>query len=151
MVTLKHNLSHVRRHTLPSQPSQHFITQFRHNMHNLSPSLAAPKANTIFHAANKNLFLKTPFDYCHLTSSSFYLYYPYKLRFGLVSLFNGISTPFRLFNAKAILLEQYWYYLTYSWEDKGVHTFPKGICSEVNVIARQEYELTYYDSAVQRF
>ena len=33
----------------------------------------------------------------------------------------------------------------------GVHTFPKGICPKVNVIARLEYELTYYDSAVQRF
>ena len=65
---------------------------------------------------------------------------------------NGISTPCRLFNAKAILLEeQYWYYLTHSWEDKGVHTFPKGICPKVNVIARLEYELAYYDSAVHRF
>ena len=36
-------------------------------------SLAAPKANPIFHAANKNLFLKTPFDLRHLTSLSFYL------------------------------------------------------------------------------
>ena len=45
----------------------------------------------------------------------------------LVSLFNGISTLFMLFNAKAILLEEQ-YYLTHSWEDKGVHTFPKGIC-----------------------
>ena len=73
-------------------------------------------------------------------------------RIGLVSLFNGISTLFRLFNAKAILLEeQQWYYLTHSWEDKGVHTFPKGICPKVNVIARLEYELAYYDSAVHRF
>ena len=72
--------------------------------------------------------------------------------FGLVSLFNGISTLFRLFNAKAILLEeQYWYYLTHSWEDKGVNTFPKGICPKVNVIARLEHELAYYDSAVHRF
>ena len=70
--------------------------------------------------------------------------------FGLVSLFNGISTLFRLFNAKAILLEEQ-YYLTHSWEDKGVHTFPKGICPKVNVIARLEYELAYYDSAVHRF
>ena len=39
------------------------------------------------------------------------------ISFGLVSLFNGISTLFRLFNAKAILLEEeYWYYLTHSWE-----------------------------------
>ena len=36
-----------------------------------------------------------------------------------------VYQPFRLFNAKAILLEeQLWYYLTHSWEDKGVHTFP---------------------------
>ena len=33
----------------------------------------------------------------------------------------------------------------------GVHTFPKGICPKVNVIARLEYELAYYDSAVHRF
>ena len=52
--------------------------------------------------------------------------------------------PCRLFNAKAIPLEeQYWYYLTHSWEDKGVHTFPKGICPKVNVIARLEYKLAY--------
>ena len=68
----------------------------------------------------------------------------------LVSLFNGISTLFRLFNVKAILLEEQ-YYLTHSWEDKGVHTFPKGICPKVNVIARLEYELAYYDSAVHCF
>ena len=73
------------------------------------------------------------------------------VRFCLVSLFNGISTLCRLFNAKAILLEEQWHYLTHSWEDKGVHTFPKGICPNVNVIARLEYELAYYDSAVQRF
>ena len=60
--------------------------------------------------------------------------------------------PFRLFNAKAILLEeQLWYYLTHSWEDKGVHTFLKGICPKVNVIARLEYEIAYNDSAVHRF
>ena len=70
----------------------------------------------------------------------------------MVSLFNGISTLFRLFNAKAILLEeQLWYYLTHSWEDKGAHTFPRGICPKVNVIARLGYELAYYDSAVHRF
>ena len=32
-----------------------------------------------------------------------------------------------------------------------VHTFPNGICTKVNVIARLEYELAYYDSAVNRF
>ena len=45
--------SHVRRYALPSQPSQLLITQFRLK-HNLSTSLAARKANQIFHAANKN-------------------------------------------------------------------------------------------------
>ena len=43
------------------------------------------------------------------------------------------------------------HYLTHSWEDKGVHTFPKGIFPKVNVIARLEYELTYYGSALHRF
>ena len=57
-----------------------------------------------------------------------------------------------LFNVKSILQEeQYWYYLIHSWEDKGVHTFPKGICPKVNVIVQLVYELVYYDSAVHRF
>ena len=43
MVTLKHNPSHVRRHTLPSQPSQHLITQFCLNTHNLSRVLQHQK------------------------------------------------------------------------------------------------------------
>ena len=51
----RHNPSHVRRHTLPSQ---HLITQFRLNKHNFYTSLAAPKANPKFHAANKTLFQK---------------------------------------------------------------------------------------------
>ena len=72
--------------------------------------------------------------------------------FGLVSLFNGISTFVRLFNAKVILPEkQQYHYLTHSWEDKGVHTFPKGLCPKVNVKAQLEFELAYYDSAVHRF
>ena len=36
-------------------------------------------------------------------------------------------------------------------EDEGVHTFPKGICAKVNIIAQLEYKLAYYDSAVHRF
>ena len=37
----------------------------------------------------------------------------------------------RLFNAKAILLEeQKWYCLTHSWEDKGVYAFTQGYLSE---------------------
>ena len=49
----EHNPLHVQQHALPSQPSQILITQFHLNTHNLSMSLAAPKANPIFHAANK--------------------------------------------------------------------------------------------------
>ena len=41
--------------------------------------------------------------------------------------------------------------LSYRWDDKGVHTFPKCICPKVNIIARLEFELAYYNSAVQRF
>ena len=35
-----------------------------------------------------------------------WLYLIYRFRFGLVSLFNGIKTLFRLFNAKSSLLEE---------------------------------------------
>ena len=31
--------------------------------------------------------------------------------------------------------------LTHSWEDKRVHTFSKGICPKVNLIAGLEYKL----------
>ena len=63
----------------------------------------------------------------------------------LGSFFNGILTFVGLLYAKVILLEEH------SWEDNGVHTFPKDIRPKVNVIARLEYELDYYDSAVNRF
>ena len=57
-----------------------------------------------------------------------------------------------LFNAEDILLkEQQWRYLTHSWENKGVYTFPKGICPKMIVIARLNIELTYYYSKVYRF
>ena len=46
---------------------------------------------------------------------------------GLVSLFNGISTFL------GYLMPKPFSYLTHSWEDKGVHTFPKGICPKVNI------------------
>ena len=75
MVTLKHNSSHVRRHTLPSQPSQHLITPFRLNTHNPSRVLQHQKQTQIFHAANKNLFTKTHFDCRHLTTSSSSFYF----------------------------------------------------------------------------
>ena len=34
---------------------------------------------------------------------------------------------------------------------KNVCVFPNRICLKVNVIARLEFELAYYDSAIQRF
>ena len=70
----EHNPSHVRRHTLPSQPSQHLITQFRLNTHPLSRVLQHQKQTQIFHTANRNLFTKTHFDSRHLTSSFSPLY-----------------------------------------------------------------------------
>ena len=66
-----------------------------------------------------------------------------KFWLGLVSLFNGIST------FVGYLMPNLFY--ENSWVDKGVHTFPKGICPKGNIIARLEYELAYYDSAVHRF
>ena len=54
-------------------------------------------------------------------------------------LFNGISTFVDYLMAKPLLPEE-----------QGVHTFPKGICQKVNVIAWLEFELAYYDSAVHR-
>ena len=65
----------------------------------------------------------------------------------LVSLFNGIST----FVGYLMPMPFSKNYFTNSWADKEVHTFPKGICPKVNVIARLEFELAYYDSANHRF
>ena len=57
-----------------------------------------------------------------------------------------------LFNAQSILLEdRQWYYLIHSWDDKEVQAFAEATCPKVNLIARLEFELAYYDSAVQRF
>ena len=78
----EHNPSHIWRHMLPSEPSQLLITQFRLNTHNPSRVLQHQKQTQIFHAANKNLFIKIYFDLRHLTSSSFYLYLPLKLSEG---------------------------------------------------------------------
>ena len=81
----EHNPSHVRRHTLPSQPSQHLITQFRLNTHNLSRVLQHQKQTQYSMLQNKNLFIKIHFDSRHLTSS-FYLYLPLNLARGLTTL-----------------------------------------------------------------
>ena len=56
--------------------------------------------------------------------------------------------PLGLSNAKAILDEDWqWYYLTFKWRDKGVHTFSKSIKPKVNLIARLEFELAYFESS----
>ena len=64
--------------------------------------------------------------------------------FDMASLFNDISTFVGYLMANLFSKKN-------SWEDKGVYTFPKSICPKVNVIARLEYKLAYYDSAVHRF
>ena len=57
---------------------------------------------------------------------------------------------YRLFHAKAILAEgELWYFLTRSSGYKRVHTFPNGINLKASAIARLEFELVYYDVAVQ--
>ena len=55
-----------------------------------------------------------------------------------------------LFNAKAITPRKTVVVLFNPYFG-GVHTFTKGICMKVKVIARLEYELAYDDSAVQHF
>ena len=67
----------------------------------------------------------------------------------MVSLFNGILTFVGYLMPKPPLNKDS--SGTISWEDKGVHTFPKGICPKVKVIAQLEFELANYDSAGQRF
>ena len=54
------------------------------------------------------------------------------------------------FNAKAIhVLEKYRCYLTYSKGIREVRTFPMSISPKVNALARLEFEIVYYDLAVQ--
>ena len=79
---------------------------------------------------------------------------PYLLpTFGLVWFLCLMAYQPSLFNAKAILLEEQWWFcnLTHSWEDKGVRNFPKGICPKVNITARLEFELACYDFVDHRF
>ena len=57
-----------------------------------------------------------------------------------------------LLNANIIFVEEqdWWgFFLTQSWGDRRVHAFPKNICPKVSSIAQLEFELAYYDSAVQ--
>ena len=49
-----------------------------------------------------------------------------------ISLFNGISPFVGYLIPSQSAKEQQWYYLTYSWVYKGVHTFPKSKRLKVN-------------------
>ena len=40
---------------------------------------------------------------------------------------------------------------TYSWDNKRVHTFPKGISPKMNAIAQLEFELAFFEAADQHF
>ena len=80
----KNTIPHVRQHTLPSQ---HLITPFRLNTNKLKlhESCSTSKANHI-PCCNKNLFIKTPFDLRHITSSSSTFQFPTNLARGLTTL-----------------------------------------------------------------
>ena len=67
-----------------------------------------------------------------------------------VSLLNGISTFVGYLMPKSS--SQLWYYLTYSWRNKGGFiSFPRSMSLKLSVIMWLEFELTYYDVAVQHF
>ena len=55
----------------------------------------------------------------------------------------------RLFNAKAILVDKSKVVIPFNWKDKRVHAFHEGISSKVNVIARIEFELAFFEVAFQ--
>ena len=62
----KHNPSRPTTHAAIPTSNNSISSQYSQPF----TSLAAPKANPIFHAAKKKLFIKTHFDSRHLTSSS---------------------------------------------------------------------------------
>ena len=64
-----HGDSKTQSLTRPTTHAAFSTSQFRLNTHNPSRVLQHQKKAQIFHAANKNLFIKTPFDLRHLTSS----------------------------------------------------------------------------------
>ena len=54
-----------------------------------------------------------------------------------------------LFNTKAILAEEKWYYLTHSCVDKGLCTFPKSISLKVNAMMQLKHKLANDNVTVQ--
>ena len=64
--------------------------------------------------------------------------------FGLISLFNGISTFVGYLMPVTFLIEEEsWYSVTHSWVNKSVNIFPKSISLKVSIIARLEFELVF--------
>ena len=61
-------------------------------------------------------------------------------------IFNDISTFMGSLMPNLSL--KIWHYLTHSWRDKRVHSLPSGISPKGYVIARLEFELTFYDVAI---
>ena len=94
-------------------------------------SLCVPFSRTAAGLCIYHLFILSNLNFLHISQS--------------LSLFNGIST------FVGYLMPKPFSEKNSSGEDKEVHTFPKGICPKVNVIARLEFELAYYDSEVHRF
>ena len=67
-------------------------------------------------------------------------------------MFDGILNFLSYLMLKSYLVEdQYWYYLTQTWEDWRVYIFSKDISPKVNIIVQLEFELAYFDIAVQLF
>ena len=130
MVIITPRMTQYIWHNLGTKP---FSSMPQYIWHNLGTKLFSTMPQYIWPNLCTKLFSTMPqYIWQNLGTKPFSMI-PQYIWFGLDSLFNGISTLFRLFNAKAILLEeQEWYYLTHSWWDKGVHTFPKGICPKVN-------------------
>ena len=46
----------------------------------------------------------------------------------------------------SLVEEQQQYYLTHTWEDKGIHIFPKGISLRENIIIQVKFELSYFET-----
>ena len=117
-------------------------------MMNLSAHFESKKETLSFlpPVYNSKRYLKT------YSVGTLIIFYIFRLPFSLhtyscslsISLFNGISTFWRLFNAKAVIgEEQWWYYLTCFWWDKGVYTIPKDISPKMNATVKHELEMVY--------
>ena len=72
--------------------------------------------------------------------------------FGLVYLFNSVSIFVGYLIPKLFLKKKSRDTIyPIAGGNKGVHTFPKAICSKVNVIAQLVFELANFEAAVKHF